>query len=364
MYIALTAARLASQSAAAGAQPDVVTADLAAQIVAAVAPAGRVSLEAGTDILLETELTDRLAARGVQVVGAADGVPAVRVRCFDNLRERACSAEFAEGTRNAILVTRRHDLRPPQPPRIGLTLRPVLSHEMPILDIARMDRHLLVLTPDAVTRYEERGGAWQSVQSRAVSSVRPWPRDVRGRLRVSPERVEAFLPGVACSGTAEPLAMTCAEGSPSWPVDIDDARLDPSRNYFQRPDGFAFYGIASLGFDAGARWLAATVDHRLAFFDDPGQAVLTTASGDDVISVAAPCASARYVVASTSDRDGDVLTVFQVVRRRLVPAATPLPLAGTVTALWPAPADGATVITRDRDAGRYVAHELTVSCSR
>jgi hypothetical protein len=363
MYIALTAARLAAQSAAAGARADTVTADLATQIVAAVAPASRVSLEAGTDVLLETEITDRLAARGVQVVDAADGVPAVRVRCFDNLRERACSAEFAEGRRKAILVTRRHELRPPQAPRIGLELRPLISHQMPILDVARMDDDLLVLTPDAVTRYEERGGAWQPVQSRAVASVRPWPRDVRGRLRVSPQRVEAFLPGVVCSGTAEPLAVTCADGTPSWPLDIDDARLDASRNYFQRPDGFAFYGIASLGVDAGARWLAATVDHRLALFDDSGQADTTTA-GDDVIAVAAPCASARYAVAAASDRNGDVLTLLQVVRRRLVPAAPPLPLAGAVTALWPAPADGATVITHDRDAGRYVAHELTVSCSR
>jgi hypothetical protein len=176
-----------------------------------------------------------------------------------------------------------------------------------------------------------------------------------------------FLPGGGCIGSAGGGAMVCSDGIAPWPLDIADVTLDPARNYFRTSEGLMFYNIARLSGDAGARWLAATVDKTLTFVDDGRQSSPTTVSGDDIVALRAPCSGRSYVVtASTArGRDADLLTLFEVVRRRLVVAASPARLAGTITALWStANADAATVITYDRDADRYDAHELAVSCSR
>jgi hypothetical protein len=189
---------------------------------------------------------------------------------------------------------------------------------------------------------------------------------VRGRLRVASGKVEAFLPGVTCIGEVSSRSLACSDREAPWPLEIENASLDPSRNFFRTPDGLAFYGIARLGGVAGARFLAATVDHSLAWVDDGRQSVATTLAGDDVVAVRVPCAAGSYVVASSAaaSRDADLLTLFQATGRRLIPAGSPLVLPGKLTALWPAAGGAATVITHDRTRERYDAYELAVSCSR
>jgi hypothetical protein len=252
-------------------------------------------------------------------------------------------------------------------PRVVHELRRVLAQQAPILDLVRTADGILALSPTAIVHYKQIDGGWRSVESRPVPRTHPWPRDVRGRLRVAAGRVEAFLPGVACAGSADLQSLTCSERVAAWPLDLDDVALDPARNYFRSSSGLAFYGIARLGDAAGARWLAATLDGMLAFVDESGQSSATKTNGDDLVGVQVPCATGSYVVAASParGRDAGQLTLFEVAGRRLAPAALPLTLSGKITALWPGPsAEAATVITHDRDAGRYDAHELVVSCSR
>jgi hypothetical protein len=110
----------------------------------------------------------------------------------------------------------------------------------------------------------------------------------------------------------------------------------------------------------------ASSERRLTFVDDAGAPVPTSSAGDDVVAVRASCAASHVVVSSSSpDRGTDLLTLFQVVRRRLLPTGSPVRLPGRTTALWPAAAgDGATLVTYDQDAARYAAHHLTVACPR
>jgi hypothetical protein len=367
IFIALTATRLASQSTIAPAQRDGVTSELAARIAAAIAPSTQVSLEVPADeATLQNEIVSSLAMLGVRVVGAADDVPLARASCRDNLRERACSLDVSAAARTTVIVT-----RPLEPvsreadPGVALELRPVLSQQARILDLVRTSDGVLVLSPTAVVQYKRMDGGWRTADSRPVPRTRPWPRDVRGRLRVAAGGVDAFLPGVTCAGSTDPLTISCSERVAPWPLDIENVALDPARNYFRSSDGQAFYGIARLGDAAGARWLAATLDHTLAFVDDSGQSSATTVGADDVVAVRARCRAEPYVVVSSPDRgrDADRLTLFEVTRRRLTAAASPMTLTGKITALWPSPdREGATVITYDRDAGRYDAHEIVVSC--
>ena len=361
MFVAVAAARVGTQSPPP--PRDSLASELAGRIASIIAPQVRVSLEQG-DANVDAEVAGQLAARGVQIVGTAADVPSVRVSCFDNLRERACAAEVGGPTRRTILVTRRHE-RTTTPPadRFDLALRAIVSHEAPILDVARDRDDLLALTRGEILRYRQRDGGWTQVGARAISSSEPWPRDLRGRVRLADSRVDVFLPGMTCAGSVDSLAISCAAQNSAWPLEIEGARLEPARNHFTVSGGPAFYGVARLGAGAGARWLAATLDRRLTFVDENLQTVPTTIVADDVVSLAIPCAPSQYVLASTPDRD-DALTLFRVVRRQLSPAATVV-LPGELTALWLSrSADTATVITRDRAAGRYVAHELTASCSR
>ena len=369
IFVALTATGLASQSSIAPAQRDSLTSEVAARIAAAITPATEVSLTVpGDDGTLQNEIASGLAALGVRVVGAADGVPSARASCVDNLRERACAVDIATAARTTVIVT-----RPLEPasrdasPGVVLELRPVLSQQTRILDLARTAEGILVLTPTAVVLYKQIDGSWRSVDSRPVPTTHPWPRDVRGRLRVAAGTLDAFLPGVTCAGDPDPLAIACSERVAAWPLDIENVTLDPVRNYFRSSDGLSFYGIARLGGTAGARWLAATLDHTLAFVDDDGRSTATTVAADDIVAVRTRCGAGSYVAASSVDRgrDADRLTLFEVSRRRLAPAALPAIVPGKITALWPGPnGEGATVVTYDRDAGRYDAHELLVSCPR
>jgi hypothetical protein len=364
MFVALAGTGAGTQSLPSS--RDTLTSELAARVAAAVAPQARVTLEPGADTTVDAGIVEQLAARGVQVVGGAEGVPSLRVTCFDNLRERACAAEISGTARTTILVTRRHEpAAAPPVTRLGLELRSLVSAGIPILDLARDDDDLLALMRGAIVRYRLRDEGWTEVDARAISSADPWPRDMRGRMRIAGSRFEAFVPGLSCTGAVDPLTITCAEQGGSWPLDMDGARLEPGRNHFTVPGGLTFYGIARLAADADARWLAATLDHRLTLIDETRETVSTGVAGEDVAALRIGCAPAAHVLASASSRDGETLTLFRVARRQLTAAAGAIVLPGELTALWPtASGDSATVITRDRDAGRYVAHELTVSCPR
>jgi hypothetical protein len=366
IVVALAAAQLLSQSlpaARGAAPPDEMLSDLAGRIAAAIAPAVLVHLDAA-DAILEAAVVARLSASGVHVVEQTVGVPVVRVDCRDNLRDRVCSAVVAGATTDAILVARPRE-SPGSPPivRVTLELRPILSLDRRILDAVRTDDEMLVLTEDALLRYEEARTGWRLAESLPLSNTRPSPRDMRGRLRMSSTRVEVFLPGVTCAGSSNPLTVTCADGSAAWPLDIDAAYLDPLRNYFSTGDGLTFYGVARLSNDPKTRWLAATIDQRLTFVDENRRTAATLTRADDVAGLRVPCFPDGVVVASTPAGDSGALSAFEIVRRTLVPVAAPLALSGHVTALW-SNGTAALVVTHHPDAGRYVANELSVSCSR
>lgn len=367
MTVALAAAGLAAQSPVVPAPVENLLSELALRIAASIAPETFVSLDVSTDEQMKRDITDRLAARGIRVVDAVPGRPVLRVRCDDNLREHACSAAIAGTSRAVMVVTqpRRMAATPTEPPAV-IELRPLVSLREPILDVAVERDRMLVLTPAAVIRFEDDDGTWRRDNAGAIPAVRVWPRDVRGRFRVSGDRLEAFLPGVKCGGDADRLALTCADSTEPWPVPIDGARLQPARNDFVTPDGRSFYAMAPLGPEAGGRWLMVASDRLLTFVDDAGARLPTSSTGDDVVAVRASCAASHVAVSSPSpDRGADLLTLFQVVRRRLLPAGSPVRLPGRMTALWPAAVgDGAIVVTYDQDAARYAAHHLSVACPR
>jgi hypothetical protein len=292
---------------------------------------------------IRMRLTMLLAERGFRIIDGTAATTTVAIGCGRNLREHVCVAEIRSDGRDQIAtVTRRMTASTPEPrpTALALELRPLVSQQTQILDVALVSSRLFVLDVAAVTLLEQKDGAWRAVQSRPLQPSPAWPRDPRGRVRIEEGRLDLFLPGMSCTGRTEPLDISCSERQQAWPIGIDNNGLEPGRNYFRAADGAVFYNSAPLR--AGAN--------------------------DDAIGMSTACAAGTYVVAvSPSGRvdGGDLLQLSRVADGRLVQAASPVVLPGVVTALW---AEGdqtsAVVVTHDVIAGRYDAFHASISCSR
>jgi hypothetical protein len=348
LAIVSTAPRVTAQGAAGSVFDDLLP-ELVAKITAAIPGAVPVSVtvEARENIddapAIRTRVTALLAARGIRTADASAGITAVAIGCGRNLRERVCVAQIRGDGRDQIATVTRRLTSPPQLPQttsLALEMRPLLSQQTQILDIAVLGDRLLVLDVGTVAMFEPKDGTWRAVQSRLLPLSRPWPRDPRGRVRVAGNRFELFLPAMTCSGRTDSLEVTCSEGQQPWPIGVDNRGLENGRNYFKNPDGTVFYNAAPLG--AGAT--------------------------DDAIAMTAACAPGSYVAAVSPGgrlENRDLLQLSRVADGRLVQAASPVTLPGVLTALWSQPDQTtAVVVTHDVRAGRYDAFQTTISCSR
>jgi hypothetical protein len=349
--------------------------DLASKI-ASVLPAGSqvnvtVASPQGADDggLAPASLAALLTARGLRIVDAG-ATASISFSCSENLRERACLAEIrANDGRQIVTVTRPHDVRlqNDRPMPVALELRPLLSQRTQILDVATINGRLLVLDATAVTLYDQTDGNWRSVQSRPIAGSQVWPRDLRGRLTAGGERVDVFLPGIACAGRLNALDLTCNISRQPWPFGIENTGLAPARNYFSTPEGLAFYGAAPFA-DAGARWVVADRGGALQILDDARRVVATVGTADDVVALRARCGPDTYLVTAsrTSAAEGsDALRLSRPIGRRLIASASPFIVPGTLTALWATPDPTVvTVITHNVNAGRYDAFQASLSCAR
>jgi len=119
---------------------------------------------------------------------------------------------------------------------------------------------MLVLSPSQVTLYTRQSGSWEPRRAVPLAPGKPWPRDLRGRLRVTSAGFQAFLPGMACAGATEPsLSMECRPGDEPWLLESGSRAIllaNAARNYFDgrvaTPTGLRktmaapFYSAASV----------------------------------------------------------------------------------------------------------------------
>ena len=367
--VVLTSAALAAQSPE---RFQDLLPDLAAKIAVALGGAPASLLSASPDVAdaraIETSAAALLGARGVRIVPRADDVAAVRLVCLENLRERVCSAEVRRGPAPVeVVVATRPLLRDGAAERRAapsLEWQPLFSQRTAILDLVRLEGHLLVLDATAVALYEQTDRGWELQRSRALPVSRAWPRDLRGRLQVRDDRVEAFLPGMTCTDRVNGTMLTCTQGAQAWPLGIDNAGLGAGANTFTTPDGRAFVAAAPLGPDADARWLVADRDGALTWLDATRRRIASTGRGDDVARLG-DCGSETRVLVASRGEGRDSLRVFHVGRGRLEPITPVVPVSGTLTALWPVPGTpSAIAVVHDAAAGRHDAFLASLPCAR
>ena len=354
---------------------------LVEKIASAIAPGTAVTLtplasatEQDADRAVEQDIARLLTARGMRVVAAATPTAvSILAGCGENLRERACVAEIRRGeTRDIVSAVTPHDAGLPGSVgraihSMAIELTPLFAQRAPILDVLSLEDRLYVLDPARLTVYRRAQDDWQQVTARGIEPARTWPRDVRGRLRLSGSTLEAFLPGVVCRTSPDLTNLSCADQREPWPLAIDNAGIDALRNTFQTPEGTPFFSAAALAPDSGARIALVTAAHALVLMDDKRTSVGTVGTADDVASVTAACASGALIVTTTGTPGArtDTLHLSRVDARKATAAATPIVLPGRVTALWSAPgASVATVIVRDLDVERHEAFQVRLSCDR
>ena len=269
-------------------------------------------------------------------------------------------------------------------PGMALDRKLVWEQEEQILDVAFPAAGMLVLSPSKVTLYTPReNGPWEPRQAVPLSPGKPWPRDVRGRLRVTGASFQAFLPGVECGGAVEPsLSIECRAADQPWVLESGShatllANFAATRNYFdgrvataaglRKTIAAPFYSAASAAEQGRPLWLLAMLDGRTQIFDAWLETVGAIASwGSDIAGTEASCGGGSQVLATRPGDAGesDAIQAFAIVNRAALPLTAPVEFAGPVTALWTSSATAALAVERDPLTGRYAAYVITVVCGR
>jgi hypothetical protein len=266
-------------------------------------------------------------------------------------------------------------------PGMALDRKLVWEQEEQILDVAFPAAGMLVLSPSKVVLYIQReNGAWALGRAVPLSPGKPWPRDLRGRLRVTGARLQIFLPGVECGGAAEPsLSVECRAGDEPWALESGShatllANFAATRDHFDgrvatgtglRKTIAPFYSAASAGEQGRPLWLLAMLDGRTQIFDAWLEPVGAIASwGSDIAGTEASCGGGSQVLATRPGGVGepDAIQAFAIVNRAASPLTAPVEFAGPVTALWTSSATAALAVARDPLTGRYAAYVISVVC--
>ena len=95
---------------------------------------------------------------------------------------------------------------------LSLDRKQVWQQVEPILDIAFPPAGMLVLSPSRMSLYDRANDSWKLRQSVPLTPMKPWPRDLRGRIHATGGAFEVFLPGMTCNGNTEAgLTMDCQQ---------------------------------------------------------------------------------------------------------------------------------------------------------
>jgi hypothetical protein len=344
---------------------------------------------------IRRSLLNALSALGVTARPAADAATIVRVTLSQNARQGLWVAEVQQGPEMRVAMVSVANTAP-APPQQGtpVLLRKTLlfSQAEPILDAQLIpltangssSHSLVVLSPEQIAIYHggENGGSWVKDQSFEVAHRRPYPRDVRGRLqRDGDGRFKAYLPGVVCSASQQTaiagqgIAIACADSDDPWPIGSRRAFYNSSRDYFTGVmipnvggETQPFYSATELLGRRAAVTIYSEVGGQFRVFDGTSLKPLAGSRdwGSDVIGLQSDCgAGVQLLVTASGDAIEDSLLAYEVGGYDAIAVSPPLPLAGRITALWPADgATAATMILETEQPRQYEAYNVSLVCNQ
>jgi hypothetical protein len=280
--------------------------------------------------------------------------------------------EARKGDERQVWIASWRRTAPAAAPGVNLERKLLWEQPDPILDVLPNGDELLILSPANIVLRSERGQ-----QTSPITPLRPWPRDLRGRLRAVPTGFKVHLPGVSCTGAFDPqLVLDCRSIDEPWTLDMPGrgvllANYAATRNYFDgrvvgpagvRKSIAAFYTIAPV---EDRYWLATLVDGRTLLLDANLDAAGNVGPwGSDVAATEARCAGGTQVIATRPGdaRDPDELRAWSIVNRAAVPVTPPMEMPGPVTALWSLGGPEVIAVVHDLATGKYAAYLVRVVC--
>jgi len=334
---------------------------------------------------IRSKLLRELASFGIQAVTSDQAAANVEIWLSENLHNYLWVAEIHQGTSEPVVAMVAAPGRPggtAERSSTPLSIRKSLlwSDDNRILDVAVVHDSMIVLESERIAVLRLQNGQWQPEKSLSLAHVRPWPRDLRGRLMLSKDHLfDAYLPGVYCRSTATaPLGIVCDDSDDPWPLTGSQSDLSAffsaTRNFFtgalspgiqKNTMAPPFYSAAPLPRDKYTLWALAAVDGHLHLLDGMTDQTLTQQGwGSDIASVRSRCGPGWQILA-TSNEPGptDEVRAFEIADREPIAVSSPAKFDGPITSLW-ASSDSTTVVavSHNSAAGNYEAYQLSLDC--
>ena len=389
---------------------------LARKIVAVTGPGAvaltvenRSSLGRRDSDIIQNGIRSALEQAGVRLVKTEQAAATLTISLSENPTSYVWIAEIRQATGEAAVVM-------VSLPRSGrssvahdsmlIVLRKTLlwTQDDPFLDLAILEEsgtptRIAVLGPENVTLYRSQAGRWQQEQTLEITHIKPWPRDLRGRLMPGKDQLpDVYLPGLTChSSGAATATLSCRETDDPWPlVSTGNAPVFPSAGSASRPSTnvppvgafFAparnfftgvltpalgkfstvprFYSAAFLPREKYTLWLFAATDGRVHLVDGLSDQTANMGWGNDIASVRTSCGAGWHVLAAGSGSpEEDSVRAYEFPDRDPVAVSAAIDLPGPVSALWTeGRGDTAIAIVRNMETGSYEAFRLEVACSQ
>ena len=352
-----------------------------------------------------------LEAAGLRFVKPEQAAATVAISLSENVSSYVWVAEIRQGASDAAVVM----VSTPRPEGLAvsrdsapLSLRKtsLWAQAERILDVAVLEENstptqIAVLDADNVTIYRLEGAKWQAQQALALTHVRPWPRDLRGRLVPDKDHLlDVYLPGVFCrAASGAPLALACHESDDPWPLVVGSlvggganfpsfgtvsgspptilpmkGFFAPARNFFTGAltpgiGKFAtvskYYSAAFVPREKYVLWLFSSLDGQVHMVDGISDVPARPKWNSELASVRTPCGGGWQVLAASSNEQaGESVRAYEFPDRDPVAVSASVDLGGEVTALWTeAKGDSAIAVVRNQDTGNYEAFRLAIACN-
>ena len=330
----------------------------------------------------QTAIFNAFRTAGIRLVKPELALADVQITFSDDWQNYDWIAVIHEGSTSQVVIRKF-----PRTDRTSATRAPTLTlrkytlwqQDGPILDFSIDNQNLALLEPDQISLYANESGQWHGRYTLGIPHAQPWPRDLRGRLRIKDGQIIAFLPGTLCTGSLSPPSLDCRPSDDPWQLDHGPlvAFFSPRRNFFNGILAGSAGGASVLPFFSGAawstndqrQWVFAGTDGRARLYlnDLATPAAVLNAWGGNLAVLNSKCGSGwQLLVTTPSDvTQSDAVQAMEINGREAVPVSAPIELPGSVSALWTSAKNGESVnaVMQSSVTGKYEAFVLTVTCN-
>jgi hypothetical protein len=330
----------------------------------------------------QTAIFNAFRSAGVRLVKPELALADVQITFADDWQNNDWIAVIHEGSTSQMVIKRFPRAERPAGARAPtLTLRKytLWQQDGPILDFSLDNQNLALLEPDQLSLFVNESGQWRGRFTLGIPHAQPWPRDLRGRLKIKDGQITVFLPGTLCTGSLSPPSLDCRPSDDPWQLDHGQlvAFYSPRRNFFSGILAGSAGGASVAPFFSGAtwsnnnerQWVFAGADGRARLFlnDLATPATVLNAWGSNLAVLNSKCGSGwQLLVTTPSDvTQSDAIQAMEINGREAVPVSAPVELPGSISALWTSAKNGESVngVVRSQVTGKYEAFVLTVTCN-